>query len=94
MPLIRRVPKRGFTSLFRVEYAVVNVSQLGGLPEEQSEINPDVLALHGLVRAGRPVKILGDGELSRAFTVVAHKFSKSAREKIEKAGGSCEELAS
>jgi len=94
MPLIRRVPKRGFSSPFRTEYEVVNVSQLSGLPEEQKEINPDVLALHGLVRAGRPVKILGDGELSRAFTVLAHKFSKSAREKIEKAGGSCEELAS
>lgn len=94
MPLIRRVPKRGFTSPFRTEYSVVNVSQLGGLPEEQTEINPDVLVRHGLVRSGRPVKILGDGEPDRAFTVLAHKFSKSAREKIEKAGGSCEELAS
>ena len=94
MPLVRRVPKRGFTSPFRTEYAIVNVSQLGVLPDGQTEINPDVLALHGLIRAGRPVKILGDGDLSRAFTVSAHKFSKSAREKIEQAGGSCEELGS
>lgn len=93
MPLIRRVPKRGFTSPFRTEYAVVNVAQLADLPADQTEIDPEVLTRHGLLRSGRRVKILGDGELDRAFTVVAHKFSKSAREKIEKAGGSCEELA-
>jgi len=93
MPLIRRVPKRGFTSPFRTEYAVINVAQLDSLPEEQSEVNPDVLVEHGLVRSGRLVKLLGDGQVERAFTVAAHKFSKSARQKIEKAGGSCEELA-
>lgn len=94
MPLIRRVPKRGFTRAFRTEYSVVNVAQLAVLPEDQTEVNPELLARHGLARSGRPVKILGDGEVERAFTVVAHKFSKSARQKIEKAGGSCEELAS
>jgi len=94
MPLVRRVPKRGFTSLFRTEYSVVNVAQLAGLPEEQTEIGPELLAKHGLARSGRPVKILGDGEVGRAFKVTAHKFSKSARQKIEQAGGSCEELAS
>jgi large subunit ribosomal protein L15 len=93
MPLVRRVPKRGFTSPFRTEYAVINVAQLADLPEEQTKVDPDVLTRHGLLRSGRPVKILGDGEIGRAFDVVAHKFSKSAREKIEKAGGSCEELA-
>lgn len=94
MPLVRRVPKRGFTHVFRTEYAVVNVGQLAGLPAEQTEVDPDLLAEHGLVRSGHPVKILGDGELERAFTVAAHRFSKSARQKIEQAGGSCEELAS
>ena len=94
MPLIRRVPKRGFTSPFRTEYAVVNVSQLAGLPEEVTEVTPESLNESGLVRAGRLLKILGDGEVDRAFAVKAHKFSKTAREKIEAAGGSCEELDS
>jgi large subunit ribosomal protein L15 len=91
MPLIRRVPKRGFTNIFRVEYAVVNLSQLGEL---EGDVTPEVLRSHGLVRANRPVKVLGDGEVDRALRVSAHKFSKSARAKIEKAGGSCEELGS
>jgi large subunit ribosomal protein L15 len=94
MPLVRRVPKRGFTNIFRTEYAVVNLSQLAGLPEGVGEVTPQILADHGLVRSGRPVKVLGDGEVERAFEVKAHKFSKSARGKIEAAGGRCEELAS
>lgn len=91
MPLIRRVPKRGFTNIFRVEYATVNVSRLEGF---EGEVNPETLAEKGLVRRGRPVKILGDGSLETGLTVKAHKFSKSAREKIEAAGGTCEELGS
>jgi large subunit ribosomal protein L15 len=91
MPLIRRVPKRGFTNVFRQEYAVVNVSQLATLPEGTSEITPDKLRAAGLVRGDLPVKVLGGGEVGQAFTVVAHKFSKSARAKIEAAGGRCEE---
>ena len=94
MPLIRRVPKRGFTNLFKTEYAVINVSQLAALADsEQTDVNPELLARHGLVRKGLPVKVLGNGELSAALTVTAHKFSKSARAKIEQAGGRCEELA-
>ena len=89
MPLIRRVPKRGFTNLFRKEYAVVNVADLADF---EGEVTPESLLERGLVRRGMPVKILGDGELSTGLTVKAHKFSKSAREKIEAAGGSCEEL--
>jgi large subunit ribosomal protein L15 len=89
MPLIRRVPKRGFTNIWKTEYAVVNLSQLAEL---EGEVNPQVLAEHGLVRSGKKVKVLGDGEIGKALTVVADKFSKSAREKIEAAGGSCEEL--
>ena len=90
MPLIRRVPKRGFTNEFRVEYAVVNVSDLAALGKS---VTPEVLYEHGLVHKGRMVKVLGNGDIKSAVTVSAHKFSKSAREKIEKAGGKCEELA-
>jgi large subunit ribosomal protein L15 len=95
MPLVRRVPKRGFTNIFKVEYAVVNVgmlAELGEAAETGGAIGPEALAAHGLVRSGRPVKVLGDGEVSKAMTVSAHKFSQSARAKIEAAGGRCEEL--
>ena len=90
MPLIRRVPKRGFTNIFRKEVAVVNLRDLSDI---EGEINPDLLAERGLVRKGLPVKVLGDGEISSALTVKAHHFSRSARAKIEAAGGSCEELS-
>lgn len=89
MPLVRKVPKRGFTNIFRKENAVVNVGELGRF---DGEVNPDVLVEAGLVRKGMPVKVLGEGELTAALQVKAHKFSKTAREKIEAAGGSCEEL--
>lgn len=89
MPLIRRVPKRGFTNIFRTEYAVINV---GELAELEGEVTPDTLASAGLVRRGRLLKILGDGEIDRALTVKAHAFSGAARRKIEAAGGTCEEL--
>jgi large subunit ribosomal protein L15 len=95
MPLVRRVPKRGFTNIFRVVYAVVNVGALAELAEAtpaDGVIGPEALSAHGLVRAGRPVKVLGEGEVSKAIQVSAHKFSKSARAKIEAAGGRCEEL--
>lgn len=87
MPLVRRVPKRGFTNIFRTEYEVVNVGRLAGL---EGEVTPEGLAAHGLVKAGRPVKVLGDGDLTTALKVTAHKFSRTARQKIEAAGGSCE----
>ncbi len=90
MPLIRRVPKRGFTNIFRKEVAVVNLRDLSDF---EGEITPGLLAEKGLVSTGLPVKILGDGEISSALTVKAHHFSRSARTKIEAAGGSCEELA-
>jgi large subunit ribosomal protein L15 len=89
MPLVRRVPKRGFTNIWKTEYAVVNLSQLAEL---EGEVTPEVLVERGLVRSGKKVKVLGDGEIGKALTVVASKFSKSAREKIEAAGGRCEEL--
>lgn len=91
MPLVRRVPKRGFTNIFRKEHAVVNVSDLANF---EGDVTPESLLEAGLVRKNMPVKILGEGELTVALKVQAHKFSKSAREKIEAAGGSCEELGS
>jgi len=91
MPLQRRLPKRGFTNIHRVEYQVINLFQLQGL--EEQEVTPAVLYARGLIgHSSRPVKVLGTGELSRKVTVSAHAFSKSAREKIESAGGSIQEL--
>ena len=87
MPLVRRVPKRGFNNVFRTEYAVVNLAQLAGF---EGEVTPELLAGKGLVRAGRPLKVLGDGEVAVALTVRAHKFSKSAEAKIQAAGGRAE----
>jgi len=86
MPLHRRLPKRGFTNIFKIEYEVVNLDRLAGLNE--SEITPESLRKAGVVtKRSSLVKVLGQGELSKALTVHAHKFSKSAQEKIEKAGG-------
>ena len=93
MPLVRRVPKRGFTNIFRTEYAVVNLADLAEIGAELGdEVTPDRLVEIGRVRRGRPVKILGDGEIDRALTVKAHAFSASARQQIEAAGGSVEEI--
>jgi large subunit ribosomal protein L15 len=92
MPLHRRLPKRGFTNIFRQEYSIVNLEKLAGIGE--ATINPDVLRKAGVISTRRPVKVLGDGELKSAVTVQAHKFSKSAQEKITKAGGKFEVLSS
>ena len=91
MPLIRRVPKRGFTNIFRTRYQVVNLSSLGEL---SGEVTPEILVEKGLVRPGHPIKVLGDGEVNAKLSVRAHKFSASARAKIESAGGTCEVLDS
>ncbi len=88
MPLHRRLPKRGFTNIFRTEYAIVNLERLADLGTK--EINPEVLVKAGLAGKNDRVKVLGDGELKSALTVRAHKFSKSAEEKITKAGGRIE----
>src|ERR1700739_4967990 len=85
MPLHRRVPKRGFKNIFREEYSVVNLDRLAELGE--TEITPEILKKAGVVNGKQPVKILGTGELTSAITVHAHKFSKSAQDKITKAGG-------
>ncbi|HEX4485064.1 MAG TPA: 50S ribosomal protein L15 [Terriglobales bacterium] len=90
MPLHRRMPKRGFTNIFRKEFSIVSLERLAGL--EETTITPDVLRKAGIIKTKHPVKILGDGELTIAITVHAHKFSKSAQEKITKAGGKFEVL--
>ncbi len=89
-PFHLRIPKRGFTNPNRKEYTPVNVGTLERLFEEGEEITPQRMAAKGLCARGDLVKVLGDGELTKRFTVKAHAFSRSAREKIEKAGGSCE----
>ena len=89
MPLYRKLPHRGFNNYeHRTEIAVVNVGDLASLDAKITEINAGILASSGLIRDGeKTVKILGDGELSRALKVTAAKFSESAKTKIEKAGG-------
>ena len=90
MPLQRRLPKRGFHNPFRIEMAVVNLSQLEALPAG-SEVTPDNLAEHGFVNGkNRRVKILGEGALSKALVVRAHGFSATAKVKFEAAGGKAE----
>jgi large subunit ribosomal protein L15 len=86
MPLHRRLPKRGFTNIFRVEYKVINLNRIAELGV--TEIAIDDYKKLGLVSSKKDlIKILGSGEISTAVTIHAHKFSKSAQEKIEKAGG-------
>ena len=89
MPLYRKLPHRGFNNFeHRTEVAVLNVGDLAGLDASITAIDANVLASHGLIRKDeKTVKILGDGEVSRAFQVTAAKFSESAKAKIEKAGG-------
>ena len=88
MPFYRRIPKRGFTNPCRVEYAVVNLDDLARLAADR--ITVETMVEQRLVRKGMPVKVLARGELTRPLTVVAHRFSKSAQEKIVKAGGKVE----
>ena len=91
MPLHRRVPKRGFHNPFRVEYEVVNLDALGAKFDAGTVITPDLLRERGLVARGkRPVKVLARGDVGKALTVRAHKFSGKAAEKIAAAGGSTE----
>ena len=89
MPLYRKLPHRGFNQFnFRTEIAILNVGDLASLDAAVKEVTAETLAAAGLIRGGeKAVKILGDGELTRAFKVTASKFSESAKAKIEKAGG-------
>lgn len=93
MPLHMRLPKlRGFSNPFRVEYQVVNVARIADLFPEGGAVTPADLVAKGAVRDGELVKVLGNGEISVAVQVSAHAFSASAKEKIEKAGGTATEL--
>jgi large subunit ribosomal protein L15 len=93
MPLHRRLPKRGFTNVFRKEYAEINLERLAGF-ETGAQVDPEILKSKGLVKNLRDgLKILGVGELPHALHIRAHKFSKSAQEKIEKVGGTIEVIA-
>jgi large subunit ribosomal protein L15 len=92
MPLHRRLPKRGFTNIFRTEYRVVNLDRLAELGEKN--ITPEVLVKAGLAHKNDLIKVLGDGDLRSVLNVQAHKFSKSAQEKIAKSGGKAETLGS
>jgi large subunit ribosomal protein L15 len=93
MPLHMRLPKlKGFKNRFRVEYQVVNLDRLAATFPAGAEVGVEELVGAGLVRKGEPVKVLGDGDLSVALRVSAHRFSASAKEKITAAGGSVTEL--
>jgi large subunit ribosomal protein L15 len=90
MPLKRRLPKRGFTNIFRTEYRTVNVDRLNELPEG-TEVTPELLQKQGLLRKGPgPVKVLGNGDLKVALNVRVHKYTGTAAEKIKAAGGTAE----
>ena len=94
MPLHRRLPKRGFTNIFRTEYRTVNVEKLNGFTEG-SIVDPEALQQAGLLKKGSDgVKVLGDGELNVSLTVRAHRFTGTAAKKIEAAGGKSEKIGS
>ena len=94
-PLTKRLPEqRGFTNIFRIEYATINVDRLNRF-EAESEVTPQHLVEEGLVKSlKQPIKILGDGELQKPLTIRANKFTQPARRKIEAAGGKAEEISS
>ena len=92
MPLQRRLPKRGFTNIFQKRYAIINLKQIAELGE--AAISPELLLARGIVKDLQSgLKVLGEGELTKAVSVSAHRFSESARDKILKAGGKVEVLA-
>ena len=93
MPLVRRIPKRGFNNRWAKIVAIVNVGDLDGAFDAGEEVTPDALRAKNLAKCrSDEIKVLGNGELTKKLKVSAHRFSKSAREKIEKAGGQVTEL--
>ena len=92
MPLARRLPKRGFKNPFREEYEAINVGRLIALFEGKDEITLADMYERGVVKNGAPVKVLGTGEVEKAVTIEAHRFSASAAEKIAKAGGNAKAI--
>jgi large subunit ribosomal protein L15 len=94
MPLHRRLPKRGFTNIFKKKWVEISLASLDRHFAANDEITPDVLHTRGLIKkAKHDVVVLGNGELSKALRVSAHRFTKSAKEKIEKAGGAVVQIA-
>jgi len=93
MPLVRRIPKRGFTNIFKVRYQIVNLRDLEGRFDDGATVGFEEMVAAGLVKKnGGPVKVLSEGDLGKKLTVKAHRFSKKAQEKVEAAGGTCEVL--
>lgn len=90
MPLIRRIPKKGFHNPFKKEYAIVNLKRLEKIIDKYDEITPEILKKEGIVKKDLPIKILGDGELKKPIKIVANAFSEQAKEKITQIGGSFE----
>ena len=91
MPLSRRLPKRGFTNKFKKEFQIVNIGKLDGI--EEQKIDANLMFEKGLVRSPlKPIKVLGSGDLKQSVYIVATEFSKSAKEKIEKSGGTAQVL--
>ncbi|HLA11614.1 MAG TPA: 50S ribosomal protein L15 [Pyrinomonadaceae bacterium] len=94
MPLHRRLPKRGFTNIFKKRWLEVSLASLERAFEADAEVTPEILHERGIIKkAKHDVVVLGNGELSKALRVTAHRFTKSAREKIEKAGGAVVEIS-
>lgn len=93
MPLHRRLPKRGFTNIFKKEWVEINLSKLEAAFNSGDDVTPQLLHERGLIKKSKhDVVVLGNGELSKALKISAHRFTKTAREKIEKAGGSVTEI--
>ena len=94
LPVIRRLPtQRGFTNIFKKEYAIVNLDSIVAKLPEETDVTPELMKEARLIRGlGLPVKVLGRGEIDRAVTVLAHKFSDEARRKLEAAGGQAVEI--
>ncbi|WP_319583783.1 50S ribosomal protein L15 [uncultured Pseudodesulfovibrio sp.] len=92
MPLARRLPKRGFKNPFREEYVAVNVGRLIALFEGKDEITVADMYDRGVVKSGAPIKVLGTGDVDKAVTIEAHRFSASAADKIAKAGGTAKAI--
>jgi large subunit ribosomal protein L15 len=91
--LIRRIPKRGFTNIFKKEYQIVNIGDIDKIDAQGADIGSDVLLKSGLIKSkNKMIKVLGNGEMTKSLNIKAHAFSKSAREKIEKAKGKAEVL--
>jgi len=92
MPLIRRIPKRGFTPKFKREWAIVNLQRIEGEFSAGDNVTSESLIQKGIVKKGLPVKILGKGDITKSLKISVNSFSKGAKEKIEKAGGTVEKL--